>query len=243
MFKKLIPALIMLLISALLMSTATFAWFSMNKQVSADNMEITAKADNPFLLIQANGKTGDWGTTATLTAAATDLSLIHPTTINQSGMVWEYATSTDPAQPQVNNATTVKALSGTESATGATVLANNTVNYVLQQALVLKVVDDGAQGENLRVSQVVFDTGTNSIAASGRLLVVYGTSYQLFKMVNGTVTTAESGSSSALIATMTPGTSYTVDAFFYFDGTDTSAYTNNATDLTEVTAVITLTID
>lgn len=158
-------------------------------------------------------------------------------------MVWGYTTSSDPADAQVNNATETKALSGTESATGATVLANNGRNYALKQSLVVRVVPDGAPGTNLRAKSITFDTGTNSIAASGRLLLVYGTDYQLFKMVNGTVTAAESGSSSALIATMTPGTEYTVDAFFYFDGADTSAFTNNATDLSSVTASIVLEID
>lgn len=243
MFKKLFPAFLALLVSMMLLATSTYAWFSMNTAVEASNMSITAEADNPFLMIQANGKTGDWGESATLTAAGTHLSLIHPTTIDQSSMVWEYATSTDPADAQVNNTTSVKALSGTESATGCTVLSNNSVNFVLQQSLVFKVVDDGAPGANLRATSVTFDTGTNTIAASGRILLVNGTNYQLFKMVDGEVTTPESGSSASLIASMTPGTSYTVDAFFYFDGTDTSAYTNNATDLSQVTAELVFEID
>ena len=243
MFKKLIPTIIMLLVSLIVLATSTYAWFSMNTTVTATGMSITAEADNPFLEIRANGKTGDWGTQATLTAAGAHLSVIHPTTINQSAMVWEYATSTDPADAQVNNTTAVKALSGTENATGATVLANNGVNFVLKQSLVVKVVDDGATGTNLRTQSITFDTGTNTIAASGRVLLVNGTNYQLYKMVNGTVTTMETGSSAALVASLTPGTEYTVDVFFYFDGTDTSAYTNNATDLSEVTADIILEID
>ena len=36
--RKLIPAVVMLLVSAVLMSTASFAWFSMNKQVTATGM-------------------------------------------------------------------------------------------------------------------------------------------------------------------------------------------------------------
>ena len=62
-------------------------------------------------------------------------------------------------------------------------------------------------------------------------------------MVDGEVTSPESGSSASLIASMTPGTSYSVDVFFYFDGTDSSAYTNNATDLTGVSADLLFGID
>ena len=243
MFKKLAPAFLMLLVSAILLATSTYAWFSMNTTVTATGMSITAEADNPFLMIQENGKTGDWTEEATLTADGANLSLIHPTTIDQSSMVWEYATSTDPDDAQVANTTSPKALSGTESATGCTVLANNGVNFVLQQTLVFKVIDDGATGTNLTTRSITFDAGTNTIAASGRVLIVYGTDYQLFKMVDGEVTSPESGSSASLIASMTPGTSYSVDVFFYFDGTDSSAYTNNATDLTGVSADLLFGID
>ena len=86
MFKKLAPAFLMLLVSAILLATSTYAWFSMNTTVTATGMSITAEADNPFLMIQENGKTGDWTEEATLTADGANLSLIHPTTIDQSSM-------------------------------------------------------------------------------------------------------------------------------------------------------------
>ena len=47
--RKLIPAIAMLLISAVMMSTATFAWFSTNAQVSATGLKISAVAKNTFL--------------------------------------------------------------------------------------------------------------------------------------------------------------------------------------------------
>ncbi len=48
--KRLIPALAMLLIAAMLMGTSTFAWFSMNRQVTATNMQISAKADSSLVI-------------------------------------------------------------------------------------------------------------------------------------------------------------------------------------------------
>lgn len=42
--KKLIPAMCMLLVAALLLGTSTFAWFSMNANVTADGLEIKAVA-------------------------------------------------------------------------------------------------------------------------------------------------------------------------------------------------------
>ena len=48
--KKLIPALCLLLISAILMGTSTYAWFSMNTQVTATGMQVKAIAEDGLLI-------------------------------------------------------------------------------------------------------------------------------------------------------------------------------------------------
>jgi hypothetical protein len=48
--RKLIPALSMLLIATIMLSTATFAWFTMNESVTATGMEIKAKAAGNLLI-------------------------------------------------------------------------------------------------------------------------------------------------------------------------------------------------
>ena len=48
--KKLIPAVALLLVSAVLLSTASFAWFSMNRAVTVTGMELKTKvSDNLFI--------------------------------------------------------------------------------------------------------------------------------------------------------------------------------------------------
>lgn len=49
-FKKLIPALCMLLVSAVMLGSTTFAWFSMNKSVTATGMEIKAEVSTQLLI-------------------------------------------------------------------------------------------------------------------------------------------------------------------------------------------------
>ena len=44
----------MLLVSAVLLGTSTFAWFSMNTVVTAKNMQVKAKADNGLLINEVN---------------------------------------------------------------------------------------------------------------------------------------------------------------------------------------------
>ena len=62
--RKLIPAVVMLLVSAVLMSTASFAWFSMNKQVTATGMKVTATT--PASLEIATSNSGEWSYGVTL---------------------------------------------------------------------------------------------------------------------------------------------------------------------------------
>lgn len=52
--RKLIPALAMLLVSAVVMSSASFAWFTMSRQVTAQGMNVTVTAPNN-LMIKATG--------------------------------------------------------------------------------------------------------------------------------------------------------------------------------------------
>lgn len=62
-FAKLIPALALLLVSFVTLSTASYAWFSMNTTVTASNMEVTAVT--PVNLLIANSASGDFANSAT----------------------------------------------------------------------------------------------------------------------------------------------------------------------------------
>ncbi len=50
--KKLIPAIVMLLVSAVVLSTASYAWFSTTTTASADGMSVTAEAPSSVLIRQ-----------------------------------------------------------------------------------------------------------------------------------------------------------------------------------------------
>lgn len=246
--KQLMAAIAMVLVAAVALGSSTYAWFANNNTVTASTMGITAQTDATMLQIKANGGSGDWGTVASLSqgvsASDTKLHLVTPTQIKTDAMTWGTAKSTNPGESQGTNATTAVTLTGTPDSNGSAVLANTSKNYVLQQNLIVRIAPNSVDGNNLKVSKVTFSKGSNTIFASGRLLIVGpDDAYQLFNLVDGEVTSTVTGSSSELIPTMTAGTEYTLSAYFYFDGTDSSAYTDNATNLAAVTAQITLAID
>ena len=53
-FSKLIPAIVLLLVSAIMMSTATYAWFSMNNRVTVTGMEVKTKVSSNLLIAEDN---------------------------------------------------------------------------------------------------------------------------------------------------------------------------------------------
>lgn len=94
--KKLIPALAMLLVSAVLLGTSTFAWFSMNSQVTATGMKVKAQAEGGIVI--SNESKQDWKASANAshvidgtTLVATEL--IPTSTANATN--WFHATSDD----------------------------------------------------------------------------------------------------------------------------------------------------
>lgn len=63
--KKLILAVCLLLVSAVMVGTASFAWFSMNTEVDVDGIEVEAYSDSLFLEI-STAKGGAYNTSVTL---------------------------------------------------------------------------------------------------------------------------------------------------------------------------------
>jgi hypothetical protein len=89
--KKLLPAFAMLTVSAISLSSATYAWFTMNKEVSVTSMQVKAKAE-AGLLINEKKAAGDayWDDSATaLSAPGTALA---PTSTT-NGAKWFHANS------------------------------------------------------------------------------------------------------------------------------------------------------
>ena len=109
-FRKLIPALCMLLVSALFVGTSTYAWFSMNTSVSATNMQVTAKSDNIYLQISQNGKNTYDKTAASTVDASTVIYPVDYKTLAAGAVTWGNAASDDPGQVKYTERTALKAI-------------------------------------------------------------------------------------------------------------------------------------
>lgn len=285
--RKLLGAIGMLSVSAAMLVSSTFAWFSMNKRVTAQTMSISAKSADPIIEISANGTTfandlrttggnANWALPATTkqNGDAVKLKLVTPTAISgENAVSWGWAASSNHADAEKTNDTTAVNLTAvsdpakTES-NRAAYLGDANDLYVLTQKLTIRNVSVDVDATNLVIDSVNIDKGTNTIGNAVRVLFVSGGKYAIYEpgasgtaavastpqwltstnstaMSNGTngpvvaATLAAKGTD----ATPAAGSSVDVDVYVFFDGTDDDAYTDKATDLSQVSIDFSFKID
>lgn len=91
--RKLIPAFAMLLIAAVMMSTASFAWFSIRTDVTATGMSVTATVPAS---LEISADDASWDYTADLDAEITDkVDRLHPITYFKEDGKWYVPSATN----------------------------------------------------------------------------------------------------------------------------------------------------
>lgn len=215
-FKKIIPALCMLLISAVLMGTSTYAWFSMNTSVSAKGMSISASSDSTFLVIK-EGSTFDASTTTTEVTSSASAATLKPVapvsdtfankTAVETAANWHYAYSNAPTSSAKDGEYTV-----CENLTGY--VANETFSIGLSNA---SGVTQSAN--NLRLSSITIP------ANSGIAVVVVCND-------KATVYRATNTSASQDFGIKATKDGAVVTVYYFIDGDNTNVYTNNIAALT-----------
>lgn len=223
--RKLIPAMVMLLVSAVLMSTASFAWFAMNKNVVATGMNVKAQADSIFLEIKGTEDT-EWGVTGTNDVDAELLPVAHEVFSSAADIEaadsWYYHYVTDPTKANVGKSDENKVS-----------LQTSTEGYVVKTTYQVRLNDNMVQEAiDLRVSSITITAGKGIVA-----IVRCGDMYKEFDASNTSVA-KENG----LIAAEMDENVLNVDVYIFINGNDENVFTNNAPNL-EGSVIFTLTVD
>ena len=93
--RKLISSLGMLLVSATMLATSTYAWFTMNKEVEVRNLTVQAKAEGGLLIAETTD--GIWDEAANTVAEEDSAKVaLFPTSTNNTSS-WYHATSKSAA--------------------------------------------------------------------------------------------------------------------------------------------------
>lgn len=235
-FKKIIPALCMLLISAVLMGTSTYAWFSMNTQVSVKGMKVTANSTNLFLQISSSATFTDPATSVDYQETeGTKLKPATPVLAAENASIekWQTATSNNPGD----------ALSGADK-TIADIVSGSLNEYVYSKELHFRIAPNStATATNLVIAGVTMDGGNNSkvLNKALRVAVAGADGVQVWTYANGTWTKDAGKSATAILATVTT-TDATATLYIWFDGTDENCTTNNAANLDTLTFTVTFSV-
>ena len=254
--RKLIPAIAMLLISAVMMSTASFAWFSTNTTASADGFKVQISSATTILIKDVAEDDSEYATTQTY--SSTNLAM-SPASANKP----ENATDGNIAVPvfyKVDSAGDILPSNGAFIAgtgSGKTSFVTTTTDYITQ-TVNLRATGDGTDLGKLNLTITALPSAAaDSINESLRVMVAVkngnNVTWYLYAPFGGTAikpvigydastgaqTTEEEVSLTAngateIIAAVAPETEYTVTFYIWFEGQDPTCYANNAINLEDV---------
>ena len=254
--KRLILTLGLLLVSAALLGTSTFAWFSMNKDVTIKGMQV--KATTPAYIYISS--TSDMSGRSNFVNASSTVATVSPaSTKNLTN--WFKGESDNANSSAIGETGYVpKAPSDTlyVNQTYYVQSPNNAVQNLKVNTITVSYTDKAsAVNPALRVAvkydnTLLFfaplsnDTSTNAVVKEGGSTVTGRTEPLALVQksaadTNATGTTTanynnakDTGKNSVVIAEMTADIIYTIEVYVYFDGEDTACNSMNAVNLSQL---------
>lgn len=240
MTRKLIPALVMLLVSAVMLSTASFAWFASNDTVAVNGMNVKVKSTAKFLEISKTSSSTGFGKFVDIDNTLAEIELVHAKVeeaATSATLTWHTGTSEFYDQVGTTN---------TEA------LAGITEQHALINTLYVRMSKDTSTVglKYLRIKEgTVTVTGADNLTPALRLLVVCEDDggnvlgMQLWSNRDGSITTYNGTDDAAIY--IAPDVAldevYTVKTYLYFDGEDASAVTSNTVNLQNISVSFSLT--
>lgn len=237
MSKTILPALTMLLVSAIMLSTASFAWFAMNSSVEANGMQVSVKSDSMYLYIAAAEDD---------TTELTSGEIINNGGTSDAGIPLDYVTDegnkvylTDlyPAAIE-ENVTTLAALklpgnwytASAQSPNASTIDANSKKNltsfgnYVVRYKYYLTLAEGSNPVSDLRITNfnLAIANGTGSDLPVKVVIASAAGVKQFDSSDNGDVT-----SFNLLNAPLEENAVACFYVFVYYDGNESTVNTNN----------------
>ena len=269
-FKKLVPAICMLLVSAVLMGTSTYAWFSMNTSVTATGMQIQAKSDTTYLMI-GSGETdtaaeiqaATANTTTALTVSEDDSKVFASAPVMDTTGVGYTAVGKQNVDGENIDGTTIKAGAAITTKAAAALATNwytasatapdastidatsarqlsSLTGYVIKKTVYLTVAVGANPANNLSVTAQI-------TAKTGAATIITPVKI-LVVSDNNVVTTLSSTSLTGNLyaadknANITSTAVHTVDIYIYYDGNDANVKTTNKANLAAVDIMLTFNV-
>lgn len=227
--KQMGAAIAMVLVAAVALGSATFAWFVSNNSVKATTSNIAAQSNSAYLVIDKT--TTSTSSTGAVTSAV-DKKELYPakTEKGQDGKaVWKsaYASSAD--------ASTMK--SGSEFTIGDGTAAKAVeAKYAVENTFYVGTGTYDGEFTNLHITDVKVTTPTTTdnknLGNALRVLVVYGEKWEVWsgdgiKLSSSVDSPTAGGDLLATDEVIKSGHDAEVKVYLYYDGDDANVYSNN----------------
>lgn len=238
--KQMGAAIAMVLVAAVALGSATFAWFVTNNRVKAETAKISAQSNAPFLKIDATDITEGSGTSIQFTEAKTDL---YPAQVVNGA---DGLSITDATKPLFQSAYA-------KSKGSAEILPDSRYDvgdpqaavdgkFAIKESFKIGTVDAKAGSfRNLKVSKVELtgDDTENGLKGAISVLLICGDNWGVYKVSeNGNLVgtysdnTAVAGKGAGVLANeIKAGTPANVEAYVFYDGSAAKVYTDNLNSL------------
>ncbi len=253
--KKLAGAFAMLLLSAAMLGTATYAWFTMNKQVTVTGMKLKANAEDG-LLISDSTKT-NWATSwdvnmssGAALAPTSAAAVASPQFVSNKSDYYDDAQA-DQTQRYENLTLDWSIEAPNSGSVGSVTVGTKTINYVLKRTFYIKSAGSETWKANLVIDEVTAEAATSNsgnLNKSLRVLVVANeTDAFIYAPISGATALynwkGTAAGATAVAAQTTPATDSTcthvtsipitdagaikVEMYMYFEGEDANCKSSN----------------
>lgn len=241
--RQLLAAIAMVLVAAVALGSSTYAWFVSNNTVTATTASISAQSNAPFLMIDKTAVTEASGTSISYAAAATEL---YPAQVVADGTSPKfqsaYASSKDAATE----------LTGSRYDVGAPTVAASKEFAIAEEFHIGTADAKAGSFNNLKVSKVELATGDGDTGLKNAIsvLLVCDTNWAVYKVssdgaildkYSDATTAAGNNGAGVLAATIGAGAEVTVNAYVFYDGSETNVKTTNIANLKDASLTITFT--
>ena len=214
----------MLLISAVMLSTASFAWFSMNNTVQATGMQISANAVGSLVIEQNSAPAANSTTTTKAMTAATPRAMLDATH-DATQITGDFTSGLKTVAD--SNRTTIPNDTGVYSGDAFAVVPADSTTYFVDYTVVIAARDAAVTGQDL-VATLSNATGTvfaNAVAVDYYIGSVAKANYKGTAHASGDTGVTIGENIAIPQANGTAGV--TVIMRVYIDGAVSTVFTNN----------------
>lgn len=235
--KQMGAAIAMVLVAAVALGSATFAWFVSNNTVKAETTTISAQSNAPFLKISETEITKDSGTSIKFNADRA--KKLYPAQVVNGAAGLSITDATKPlfqsAYASSKSVATMLTNSRYDVGDPTTAVAKE---FAIGKSFKIGTADEKAGSfKDLKVSkvEVTGDSTDEGLKGAISVLLVCGDNWGVYKVSeNGALVgaysdaTAVTGNGNGVLASkIAAGGSVSVDAYVFYDGSAEKVYTDN----------------